>query len=135
MVVERMIDPAVEHAARVILVVEDDPGIQGAICLALEAEGYATITAGDGREALTRLEHAQPALVLLDLGLPVVDGEAVAAYVKRRYGSAVPIVVVSATAQTDARPWRLGSRAYIRKPFELADLLGTIHRVLEDGQE
>ncbi len=128
-----MVDDHATNGAKLILVVEDDVGIRSAICMALEAEGYRTVAAADGREGLTWLEIDQPALILLDLGLPVVDGEAVAAYVKSHYGAAVPISIVSATAQSDARPWRLGSRAYIHKPFELAELLGTIARVLDDG--
>ncbi len=116
-----------------LLVIEDDAAIRALMCAALQDDGLACVAAADGREALTKLSEQRPAAVLLDLGLPHADGEAVAAYIQAHFGDTVPIIVVSATAQFEARPWRLGARAYVQKPFELDDLLGTVHRVL--GQE
>jgi two-component system KDP operon response regulator KdpE len=120
--------------APLLLVVEDDQGIRDVMRIALESEGYRVCTAADGEEALRSIAEAPPALVVLDLGLPVVDGEALAAYIRTTYGRTVPIVVVSATSNAEARPWRLGARAYIQKPFELEELLSTIERVLAEPQ-
>src|SRR5579885_1454920 len=116
-----------------LLVIEDDAAIRALVCAALQDDGLACVAAADGREALTRLSEQRPAAVLLDLGLPHADGEAVAAYIQAHFGDTVPIIVVSATAQFEARPWRLGARAYVQKPFELDDLLDTVRRVLGQG--
>jgi DNA-binding response OmpR family regulator len=118
-----------------LLVIEDDAAIRAMMCAALQDDGLSCEAAADGREALTRLSEHRPAAVLLDLGLPHADGEAVAAYIQAHFGDSVPIIVVSATAQFEARPWRLGARAYVQKPFELDDLLGTVHRVLDQERE
>lgn len=115
-----------------ILVIEDDASIRELIGMALENEGFAYRTAADGQEALTRIEEEQPALLLLDLGLPVADGEAVAAFTQHRYGGAVPIIVVSAVAQMDARTWRIGARAFVHKPFDVDHLIDTVRRVLAE---
>ncbi len=113
-----------------LLVVEDDAAIRAMMCAALREDGLPCEAAADGREALTRLSAEQPAAVLLDLGLPHADGEAIAAYIQAHFGDTVPIIIVSATAQFEARPWRLGARAYVQKPFDLDVLLGTVRRVL-----
>ncbi|HZQ38458.1 MAG TPA: response regulator [Dehalococcoidia bacterium] len=115
-----------------ILVIEDDPSIRELIGMALENEGFSYRTAADGQEALTHIEEEQPALLLLDLGLPVADGEAVAAFTQHRYGGAVPIIVVSAVAQMDARTWRIGARAFVHKPFDVDHLIDTVRRVLSE---
>ncbi len=124
-----------EQAARqggYILVIEDDASIRELIGMALENEGFSYRTAADGQEALSRIEEEQPALLLLDLGLPVADGEAVAAFTQHRYGGSVPIIVVSAVAQMDARTWRIGARAFVHKPFDVDHLIDTVRRVLAE---
>jgi DNA-binding response OmpR family regulator len=119
-----------EQTQRYVLVVEDDASIREMISLALENEGILHRTAADGQEALSRIEEDRPGLILLDLGLPVAGGEAVAAYTQTRYGGAVPIIVVSAVAQMDAHTWRIGARAYVHKPFDLDHLLATVRKVM-----
>ncbi|HLZ73053.1 MAG TPA: response regulator [Dehalococcoidia bacterium] len=115
-----------------VLVIEDDASIRELIGMALENEGFRYRASADGQEALSRIEEEQPALLLLDLGLPVADGEAVAAFTQHRYGGAVPIIVVSAVAQMDARTWRIGARAFVHKPFDVDHLIDTVRRVLSE---
>lgn len=122
-----------DHTQAPLLVIEDDAGIRAMVCAALSDDGLPCEAAADGREALEKLDAHRPSAVLLDLGLPHADGEAIAAYIQAHFGDTVPIIVVSATAQFEARPWRLGARAYVQKPFDLEVLLGTVRRVL--GQE
>jgi CheY-like chemotaxis protein len=112
-----------------VLVVEDDADIRRLICLALEDEGLPVESAADGREALSRLDAERPALVLLDMSLPEVSGEGVAAGIHRRYDNHVPIVVVSAHA-TGEQARRLGATAYVAKPFDVNELMDTVHRLL-----
>ncbi|HLZ68614.1 MAG TPA: response regulator [Dehalococcoidia bacterium] len=124
-----------EQSNAPLLVIEDDAGIREMMCAALREDGLPCEAAADGREAFARLSDRQPSAVLLDLGLPHADGEAIAAYIQAHFGDAVPIIIVSATARFEARPWRLGARAYVQKPFDLDVLLSTVRRVLGQDRE
>lgn len=112
-----------------VLVVEDDADIRCLICLALEDEGLPVEIAADGRQALDHLADERPALVLLDMSLPGVSGEGVAAGIHRRYDDEVPIVVVSAHASGE-QARRVGAAAYVPKPFDVNDLVDTVQRLL-----
>jgi CheY-like chemotaxis protein len=113
---------------RPILVVEDDPDL-----LALEAEilasaGYRVSTAVDGLQALERAEADFPALVLLDMRMPRMDGWRFAAAFRERFGNACPIVVVTAAEDARARAEEVGAAGFLAKPFELDDVLGEVER-------
>jgi len=110
-----------------ILVVDDDPGIRATVTEFLELEGYPVLTARDGAEALHVIEHDPPALVLLDMRMPVMDGWAFAHEVERR-GLSLQIVVM--TAAQDARRWcdEIHAQDCLPKPFDLPELLKTVER-------
>ena len=84
-----------DYASR-ILVVEDEPGISGFIAAILTANGYDAEKAANGKEALMMISSRCPDAVVLDLGLPDIDGQKIIASV--RAWSSVPILVVSARA-------------------------------------
>jgi DNA-binding response OmpR family regulator len=109
-----------------VLVVEDDYEIQKMIRWLLEDEGLTVETAGDGEEALRRVLDRRPALVVLDLNLPVHDGEEVAAAVRAAYGEDVPIVVVSSDIDRKERARKIGAVDSLRKPFEINDLVDAV---------
>jgi CheY-like chemotaxis protein len=111
-----------------VLVVDDDEGIVFAIREILQFDGYDVLIARNGREALQVLEEHQPAVVLLDMRMPVLDGWGFAEELRRR-GRDVPLVVM--TAAKDAAQWatEIDARAYIPKPFEMDDLLDTVGRI------
>ena len=111
-----------------ILVVDDDPSIRATVSEILELEGYPVETAADGAEALQAVERVRPALVLLDMRMPVLDGWGFARALRER-GVELPIVVM--TAAQNARTWAAEIRAagYLAKPFDLLDLLTTVERV------
>ena len=111
-----------------ILVVDDDASILETVSEILVVEGYSVETATNGREALDKLRRTRPALVLLDMRMPVLDGWGFAREMKAR-GESVPIVVM--TAAQDARRWanEIGAAAYVPKPFEVPDLLDTVERL------
>ncbi len=111
-----------------ILVVDDDASILETVSSILAMEGYAVETATNGREALEKLGHTRPFLVLLDMRMPILDGWGFAREMKAR-GESVPIVVM--TAAQDARRWanEIGAAAYVPKPFEVPDLLDTVERL------
>ncbi|MDX6452781.1 MAG: hypothetical protein QOH16_2830 [Gaiellaceae bacterium] len=76
---------------RPVLVVEDDAGLRAYLCVILEQQGYRVIAAGSGEEALEALGDQQAALAVLDIGLPGMDGFAVAEHLAKD----VPVIVVT----------------------------------------
>ena len=113
-----------------ILVVEDDAQIRNFICFTLEAEGYVCHTAATAEEAM-RLLAAEPIdLMLLDLGLPDLDGTEV---IRRlRTWSEMPVIVVSARDQDKEKVavLDLGADDYLTKPFSASELLARIRVAL-----
>ncbi|MCA1981726.1 response regulator [Nocardioides nematodiphilus] len=109
-----------------ILVVDDEPQIVRALAINLRARGYAVSTAGDGAEALTVAAAASPDVVILDLGLPDMDGVAVIAAL--RHSSAVPILVLSGRADSVDKVDALdaGADDYVTKPFGMDELLARL---------
>jgi DNA-binding response OmpR family regulator len=120
----------VDRAARqTILVVEDNPNLLQVLGVLLDYEEYRSVLAADGQEALAWLAHRRPALVILDWLLPGVDGGTVLEATRAHYGTTVPILVLSAVADTTAVR-QDGADAYLRKPYAIPDLMFTIHRLL-----
>lgn len=113
-----------------VLVVDDESGIRDLVALILGIEGYPVWTAANGAEALDLLEREPPAVLLLDMRMPVLDGWGVARALQER-GVAIPIVVM--TAAVDASRWaaEVGAAAYLAKPFDLVDLLATVEQICQ----
>ena len=116
-------------AAR-ILVVDDEPQIHRFLKPALEAIGLAVLRAETAADALRLAATQAPALVLLDLGLPDMDGQD--ALVRLRAFSAVPIIIVSAREweAEKVRALDAGADDYVEQPFALAELLARIRAAL-----
>jgi CheY-like chemotaxis protein len=109
-----------------VLVVDDDPDILEAICDILTGEGYRVARARHGGEALAALERERPALILLDLMMPVMDGLAFAQALRERERErGVPIVVISAEGNPQ-KAAAVGARAYLSKPFDIDALLAEV---------
>jgi two-component system, OmpR family, KDP operon response regulator KdpE len=126
--------------AATILIVEDEPPIRRLLRTTLVAHDYRTLEAATGGEALSALRHHRPDLVLLDLGLPDIDGLDLIA--KVRVLGPVPIVVLSSRGDEAAKVTALDSGAddYITKPFGADELMARIraalrHRLQEQGAE
>ena len=111
-----------------ILVIDDDQAIRSTVADLLEAEGYTVATAVNGADGLQVLDRVRPALVLLDMRMPVLDGWGFARAVHER-GIRVPIVVL--TAAHDAYRWarEINAADVVAKPFDLIDLLDTVERL------
>jgi DNA-binding response OmpR family regulator len=113
-----------------ILVVDDEPKILKTVRAYLENAGFRVVTAGDGQMALTVYRHEKPALVVLDLGLPGMDGLDVARTLRR--DSNVPIIML--TARVDEADkligLELGSDDYVTKPFSPRELVARVRAVL-----
>jgi DNA-binding response OmpR family regulator len=113
-----------------VLVVEDEVKIRELVRRYLEREGLAVLTTGSGAEALTMLETQPVDLIVLDLNLPDVSGESVAAEVRSR--SAVPILMLTAksTEADRIRGLELGADDYLTKPFSPKELVLRVQAVL-----
>ena len=112
-----------------ILIVEDDKSIRNMIAVTAEAEGYPFYTAENGREALLASVSKKPDIVLLDLGLPDMDGVEVIR--KIRSWSEMPIIIVSARSDDRDKVEALdaGADDYITKPFSVEELLARVRAV------
>lgn len=107
-----------------ILIVDDDVGIQQLLEMALEAEGYSVSVAGDGLEALDRVDEEVPDLVILDLMMPRMDGFGFAReLVERGIRDRLPIMVVTAANGAEHRGRAINAEAYVDKPFNLSQFL------------
>lgn len=122
----------------VILVIDDEPQIQRFLRPALTAAGFAVAAALDGTDGLRQFRFGPPALVLLDLGLPDMDGRDVIRAI--RAVSAVPIVVLSARDREEEKvaALDLGADDYVNKPFGIAELMARLraalrHALVADG--
>jgi two-component system response regulator MprA len=113
-----------------VLVVEDDPDIGDVVRRSLRREGYDVRLAADGGEALDEAAVFEPDAVVLDLGLPKVDGIEVSR--RLRAGGDVPILMLTARDSVDARVEGLDSGAddYLVKPFDLQELLARLRALL-----
>ena len=109
-----------------VLVVDDDRPLARALAINLKAHGYDVTVAHDGRAALTEVARAHPAVVVLDLGLPDLDGIEVLAGI--RGWSAIPVIVLSARSTSAEKVEALdaGADDYVTKPFGMDELLARI---------
>jgi two-component system response regulator MprA len=118
-----------------ILVVDDDAPIRRMLDRTLSAEGYAVETAADGGEALAAVERSTPDLVVLDVGLPGVDGLSVSRRLRSK-GLAVPVLLLTARDSVRDRVAGLdaGADDYLVKPFATEELLARVRALLRRGK-
>jgi len=121
---------ASDEATGRVLVVEDDEAIADVLRRTLRQEGHEVRSAGDGVEALALAEEFVPDVVILDLGLPKLDGAEVLRRLRRE--SDVPILILTARAELDDRVEGLDSGAddYLVKPFERRELLARMRALM-----
>ena len=113
-----------------ILVVDDIEDIRSLLQEALQASGYHTLEAADGREALSMIEAESPDLVILDIAMPVMSGFQVLRQLRKN--SDIPIIMLSARTDTvdKVESLELGADDYITKPFEIAEMTARVEAVL-----
>jgi two-component system KDP operon response regulator KdpE len=116
-----------------VLVVDDDPQLARALRITLRAAGYEVVTAADGRSALHEAAAAHPELVILDLGLPDLDGTEVLAGLRPWFTG--PVLVLSARADSHDKIAALdaGADDYVSKPFDMGELLARLRALLRRG--
>ena len=117
-----------------ILVIEDDPDLRSLVRLLLERAGHRVSEAGDGREALRMLFKQPPDLVVLDVGLPGLDGWGVLDRI--REVSDLPILMLTAqsTELQKVRALRAGADDYVTKPFGRQELVARVEALLRRAQ-
>jgi two-component system, OmpR family, KDP operon response regulator KdpE len=118
-----------------ILVVDDEPQIRRALSLNLDARGFEVIEASTGEGAMRAAASEHPDLVLLDLGLPDLDGVAVLQGI--RGWSSVPVVVLTVRddERTKVEALEAGADDYVTKPFGIAELVARLRAVLRRAAE
>ena len=114
-----------------ILVVDDDPNLRSLVSLALDRAGFIVITAADGQTALMQAAREAPDLIVLDQGLPEVDGLEVCRRIRAR--SEVPIIFLTARDDELDRilGLELGADDYVTKPFSPRELVARIKAILK----
>jgi len=114
-----------------ILVVDDDPALRAALDRALKLEGYRVTFAHDGRQALQMMTGASQDAVILDLGLPLMDGVEVCRRARER-GDRTPVLMLTARDAVSDRVEGLdaGADDYLVKPFALDELLARLRALL-----
>ncbi|HEY6762885.1 MAG TPA: response regulator transcription factor [Baekduia sp.] len=118
-------------AGPVVLLVDDDPAIRRAVAAGLELEGFEVVSASGGRAALEAAARVTPAVILLDLSMPDLDGLEVLERL-RAAGDQVPVCVLSARDEVDDRVAGLqaGADDYVVKPFALEEVVARLHALL-----
>lgn len=121
--------PAEPRRGERILLVDDDTTLLSLLSARLERDGYAVQSAASGAQALANIDDSWPDLVILDLLLPGMDGEELAARIKRQVD--LPIIVLSAIADAASKARLIERFAddYVTKPFDYTELLARIRRV------
>lgn len=114
-----------------ILIVDDDPLMRRSLSVNLDQTGYRTVTAGTAEEALVKVKTAVPDLILLDIGLPGMDGFQAIHDLRQEIGN-VPVIYVTARRREldEVVALELGADDYITKPFDLSVLQAHIRAVL-----
>jgi two-component system KDP operon response regulator KdpE len=127
--------------AATILIVDDEPPIRRLLRASVGSQGFQVVEAGDGRGAIAEIERSRPDLVILDLGLPDMDGSEVIRTL-RGAGNAMPIIVLSSRADEKGKveALDLGADDYVTKPFGTAELFARIraalrHRLQQKGEQ
>src|SRR3954470_20300434 len=111
---------------RSVLVVDDDPDILQTLALCLSSEGYRVLMASNGREALHVLDRESPAVILLDLMMPVMDGWQFVQELETRGRRDVPLLILSADRAVQGHAQKLKANGHLAKPFDLDELLGKV---------
>lgn len=117
-----------------ILIAEDEPRISAFVQRGLEAAGYSTVVVGDGERALEVARDGEVDLILLDVGLPSLDGFEVLRHL-RDAGSAVPVIMLTARSSTRDTVEGLdaGANDYVPKPFTFDELLARVRSRLREN--
>ena len=111
-----------------VLFVDDNADLRASVRLMLDLAGYEVRCAENGKQALDAVAEKMPAVVLLDMLMPVMNGWQFAREFRARYGREVPIVVATAAEHVRSRSVGIGAVGVLPKPFEVSDLRRVVAR-------
>lgn len=122
---------AENSGSHLIAVVEDDESVRKSLTLNLELEGYRTVTAADGEEALSLIDNVKPDLIILDVMMPKKDGLQTCRELRNK-GVSTPLILLTArSAEVDkVLGLELGADDYLGKPFGMMELVARIKALL-----
>lgn len=121
-----------------ILIIEDDETIRGALKRVFEREGYRVLAAADGTQLSSVLDDAPVDLIVLDVGLPWINGFELAEMMKAHQDlEDIPLVFLSArTSDADVkRGFEVGASDYIKKPFDIENVKRTVNTLIQLGED
>lgn len=129
-----MTNKAAEHGD--ILVVDDEASVVEVVSLYLQREGFHVRSAGNGTDALIAIQASAPALVILDIMLPNIDGLTLVRRLRENPALDVPVIMLTARSQETDRIYglELGADDYVTKPFSPAELVSRVKAVLRRTQ-
>ena len=110
-----------------ILVVDDDDNIRALVNMALVDEGYSVLTAINGTAALKAVEQTPPALILLDMRMPVMDGWQFAQAYHQMDPPHAPIITMTAARDAAVSAQQINASGFLSKPFDIDDLIAIVH--------
>lgn len=113
-----------------ILVIDDEPQIRRFLSIGLESQGYTVVLAEDARAGLQALVLEQPDLVIMDLGLPDMDGQALLLELRAIFAGPVLILSVRSSEREKVSALDNGANDYVEKPFGVAELLARVRSLL-----
>lgn len=118
--------------ARRILLVDDDMLLRRSLAFTLEKAGYEAVTAASAEDALAQVSTKPPDLILLDIGLPGMDGLDALQQLRRRMGAATPVIFLTARRREldEVLGLQLGADDYVTKPFSPRELVSRVRAVL-----
>jgi CheY-like chemotaxis protein len=111
-----------------VLVVDDEPALARALAINLRTHGWEVVLAGDGRSALEAASTHHPDVVLLDLGLPKMDGYEVARLLREEHGSRIQLVAITGYQKNSERLEEAGFDHHVIKPPDFPQLLEWLKR-------
>jgi len=118
---------------RKIMVVDDETDLLKVTLLRLKKTGYEVFGCADGQAVLDMARQFIPDLIILDVYLPVINGDDVAKILKKDDQlKHIPVILISASTRAlDEKAWGSGADAYLKKPFEPEELIGLVKKILE----
>lgn len=119
---------------KTILIVDDQPGIRLLLDEVFSQEGFQTVTAGNGKEALTKAEEAHPDIVLLDMKMPGMDGIEILKQLKIKQHD-LQVMMMTAYGELDLIEESImhGAVRYFTKPFDVFELRDAVKSLLKEG--
>ena len=118
---------------RKLLVVDDDPQIRAVLRIAFDQAGYAVTEAGDGAEGLVKAQSGRFDLIVLDIGLPEMDGLAVCRELRRAHDTPVLFLTAREDEIDRVLGFELGGDDYVTKPFSPRELVARVGAILKRG--